>query len=417
MKIETPTKPEKATLSGQTILFFSLPRHDGHYTSTPWQLAEQLASNNRVLFADNPFTFFDLVKGFFKRQILTRIKSYFTGASYRRNDVEIILMPFIFPVNFLRSGKWYEYVSLLNQKVIARRLNRYLKQNNIQNIIYINSFNFYFPRLHKHLTSAVDLSVYHCIDPMVKAFTMKHGVYLQKRAAKESDVIVTTAPALQAQFKGGDFPKCYLVPNAANFELFSKVSYDQHVHPKLAGIEGKILGYLGNIERRIDFHLLIRILDILCDWRIVLVGPVERQYVPVEIFEHKRINFVGPIPFQETPSAIRRFDVAMIPFKCDDVSSGIYPLKLFEYMAAGKPVVSTNFNPDVLKDLTDVVHTADYPEQFADFVLLAYATETKQKREKRLFVASQNTWEQRAQLFSTYLAQELDVKHRLPHVA
>jgi glycosyltransferase involved in cell wall biosynthesis len=85
-------------------------------------------------------------------------------------------------------------------------------------------------------------------------------------------------------------------------------------------------------------------------------------------------------------------------------------------MASGKPVVSTNFNPEILRELSDVVHTADYPEQLADFVLLAYATDSKQKREKRIYVASQNTWEQRAQLFSSYLAQELDVKHRLPYV-
>jgi teichuronic acid biosynthesis glycosyltransferase TuaH len=416
MKIETPSKPEKATLSGKTILFFSLPRHDGHYTSTPWQLAVQLAVQNKVLFADNPFTFLDLFKGFFKRQVLKRIKSYFTKSSCSRNGVEVILMPFVFPLNYLPKGKWYDLFARLNHKIISRRINRVLRRNHAENIIYINSFNFYFPDLHRYL-KAVSLNVYHCIDPMVKSFTLRHGPYLQKKAAKEADLIVTTAPALQHQFTGEGFPKTYLVPNAANFELFNKASYDSHVHPKVEGIEGKVLGYLGNIERRTDFRLLTRILEILNDWKLVLAGPVERQYVPGEIFEHKRIIFTGPVPYDEAPAVVKRFDVALIPFKCDEVSSGIYPLKLFEYMASGKPVVSTNFNPEILRELSDVVHTADYPEQLADFVLLAYATDSKQKREKRIYVASQNTWEQRAQLFSSYLAQELDVKHRLPYVA
>jgi teichuronic acid biosynthesis glycosyltransferase TuaH len=415
MKIETPAALDK-TLAGQNILFLSLPKFDGPYTSTPWQIAVQLASNNKVFFVDHPYTITDLITGFFKNNILKRIKGWFGKGTVEKQNVEVILAPFVFPINSLSKGSLYNYLLDMNHRMMARSINKVLKKHNVKSLIYVNSFNFYFPDLHKYLDAQKQLNVYHCIDPMVKSFTLKHGLYLQKKAARESDLIICTAPALVKQFHT-DYPKALLVPNAANFELFNRSTYENNAHPKVEDISGKVIGYLGNIERRTDFALLKKVLDILPDWQLVLAGPVERQYVPVEIFEHDRIHLIGPVPHSEAPSVVKRFDVAIIPFKCDDVSSGIYPLKLFEYMAAGKPVVSTNFNPEVLGELTEVVHTADNEEQFADFVLLAYATDSAQKREKRIFVASQNTWEKRAQLFSSYLLRELESKHQPAYVA
>jgi teichuronic acid biosynthesis glycosyltransferase TuaH len=416
MKLQ-PSPRNSNSLEGFTILFQSLPKHDGPYTSTPWQIAAQLAKTNKVIFVDHPYTFVDLLTGFWKAPIRKRLKAYWSDSVFKKQDVDVILSPFVFPINFLPKGKWYELFSELNHKILARRVNSYLRRNRIDSLIYVNSFNFYFPSLYKFLRSLISLNVYHCIDPMVKAFTVKHGLYLQERAAKSAGIIISTAPALQENFARNGFAKNYLVPNAANFDLFNLAITEDKIHPKVANISGKVMGYLGNIERRTDFNLLLRIVDLLPEWQLVLAGPVERQYVPVEIFNHKRIHLTGAIPHHEAPSVVRRFDVAIIPFKCDDVSRGIYPLKLFEYMAAGKPVVSTNFNPDVLNKLTSTVHTADTGQQFADFVLLAYSTDNQDKKNKRVVVASQNTWEQRAQLFSQFVSQELDVKHRLPYVA
>ncbi len=416
MKLQ-PSPQLRNSLQGYNIFFQSLPKHDGPYTSTPWQLAVQLAKSNKVFFLDHPYTFLDLLTGFFKAPIWKRLKAYWSRVSFRKQDVEVILSPFVWPINFLPKGRLYEFFSKLNHRILSRRVNRYFRQNSIDSIIYVNSFNFYFPSLAKYLKASISMNVYHCIDPMVKAFTIKHGLYLQDRAAQQADIIISTAPALQKNFASKGYSKNYLVPNAANFELFNRAVKEQAIHPKVAPIPGKIMGYLGNIERRMDYQLLLKVLERLPDWHLVLAGPVERQYIPVEIFNHKRIHFTGPVPHREAPSVVRRFDVAIIPFKCDEVSHGIFPLKLFEYMAAAKPVVSTNFNPDILQELSYTVHTADNDQQFADFVLLAYATDNKQKREKRIQIASQNTWEKRAQLFSNYIAQELEQKHRLPYVA
>jgi len=403
-------------LTGETFIFLSLPRHDGQYTSTPWQLAKVIAQSYPVYFVDNPFTFSDLMTGFYKPQIRKRLKAMLGGDTSTTIDgVEVIYPPFVLPVNFLPKGGVYNFLSRWNQRRVAERINKVLKNKNVHSTVYINSFNFYFPALFKYLKVDVKLKVYHCIDPMVKAFTLKHGKYLQDRAADNSDLVVSTAPSLQHQFLKRGIHKSYLVPNAADFDLFNQARMNK-AHPSVSTIAGRVFGYLGNVERRTDFTLLLKVIELLPDWTLVMAGPVDRQYAPVEFLNHPRIHFTGSIPHKDAPSVINRFDVAIIPFKCDDVSSGIYPLKLFEYLAAGKPVISTNFNPEILKTLADVVHVANTAEEFANSILKAYSTDSEEKQITRISVASENTWESRARLFKSIISIEFKDKFKSHYV-
>ncbi|HEY0742379.1 MAG TPA: glycosyltransferase [Chryseosolibacter sp.] len=399
------------SVSGKTILFVSLPRHDAKYTSTPWQLAVQLAKVNNVIFTDHPFTFLDLASKFKDRSIRSRLKSYITGEVFIKEGVYVVRTPFVWPINFLPKGKLYNFFSRWNQQILAKRLNSFLKSQGIESLIYINSFNFYFNDLPKFFKARTLVNIYHCIDPMIKSFTLKHGKYLQEKAAADADVVVATAPALLKPFQAKGH-RTFLVPNAANFSHFNKAtSTTVNVHPKLANIHGKVLGYFGNIERRTDFNLLASVVEQLQDWHLVMAGPYDLTYVPENFLKHPRIHFPGSFTHEEAPSVIKRFDIAIIPFKCDEVSNGIYPLKLYEYLAAGKPVVSTNFNPDILHNLDGVVNTADTAQEFANSVLLAYATDSEKKIAQRIEVASHETWENRAQQFEDIITMELTAKN------
>jgi teichuronic acid biosynthesis glycosyltransferase TuaH len=396
-------------LSGETILFMSLPRHDAKYTSTPWQLAVQLAQNNRVFFADNPFTFFEILKGS-NKAVRQRMKGYASMPSFEKDGVTVINAPFVIPINFLPRGPVYNFFSTLNHKIVAARINKVLSDNKVSSVIFVNSFNFYFNRLSKYLKPKKALSIYHCIDPMVKGFTLKHGPYLQDDAARKSDATISTAPALQQNFLRMKISNSYLVPNAANYRLFASVPLLAESHPKVKTIPGKVIGYFGNIERRTDFSLLRTLVNALPDWHLVLAGPYDKSFVPPEFFHHDRIHLTGPFTHDEAPAVIKRFDVAIIPFQLDDVSNGIYPLKLFEYLAAGKPVVTTNFNTDILKDLTGVIHVADSHDDFVKQVLLAYATDSSDKMKERQTLSSHHTWEDRAKQFGDIIQNELKRK-------
>jgi teichuronic acid biosynthesis glycosyltransferase TuaH len=396
-------------LANTNILVLSLPRHDERYSSTTWQISRELALDNNVILVDHPFTFAELLKGFHKPEVRKRILAYFKRPVIEKEGVKVLLPPFVWPVNSLPKGALYNFFSGLNHQMVARRINRLLKQSHIESLVYVNSFDFYFLDLAKRLAIKPSLNVYHCIDPMVKPFTLRHGPYLEQKAVEQSDMVISTAPALQKKFTDQGIENSFLVPNAANYKLFNKaMAIKGAYHKSLAGIEGKVMGYLGNIERRTDFDLLRDALEVLGDWHLVLAGPVEAAYVPEQIFDHPRIHFTGSCDHEEAPSVMARFDVAIIPFKCDEVSQGIYPLKLFEYLAAGKPVVSTNFNPEVLDSLSEVVEIGLTPEDFADKVLKAYASDDEEKQKHRALVASKNTWTHRAKQFGTLIRFALE---------
>jgi glycosyltransferase involved in cell wall biosynthesis/acetyltransferase-like isoleucine patch superfamily enzyme len=395
----------------KTLFFIALPRHDARYTSTPWQIATQLAENNNVIYADHPYTFLDLILHFRNPAVRKRLKSYLGNYTFRREGVHVILSPFVWPVNFLPKGKLYGFFSRLNHRIMARRINSALHDLGCTSITYINSFNFYFSSLHSFIRADKQVNIYHCIDPMIKPFTLKHGPYLQERAARWADITISTAPALQKSLIDKGFTESYLVPNAANYTLFSTAAKEIPVHPKVASIKGKVMGYFGNIERRTNFKLLLDTLNTLQEWHLVMAGPADREYVPVEMFVHPRVHFTGSFSLEEAPSVLKRFDVALIPFVCDEVSAGIFPLKLYEYLAAGKPVVTTNFNPDILTDLQSVIHIADSTAAFSNAVLFAYATDSPQKIAIRQELASHHTWKDRAQQFERLIQQQLEKKN------
>lgn len=395
-----------ASVSGKTILFVSLPRHDAKYTSTPWQLAVQLAKTNNVIFTDHPFSYIDAATKFKEAGVRNRFKSYLGSEIFVKEGVYVVRTPFVWPINFLPKGRLYNFFSNWNQRLLAARLNKFLKAQGITSLIYVNSFNFYFHDLPKYLKAKTLVNIYHCIDPMIKSFTLKHGKYLQEKAAKSADVVVATAPALLKPFQESGL-RNFLVPNAANFKHFNTATNAIPVHQKLNSVTGKVFGYFGNIERRTDFAMLLKAVEHLADWQLVMAGPYDKTYVPDSFLKHPRIHFPGSFTHDEAPSVIKRFDVAIIPFKCDEVSNGIYPLKLYEYLAAGKPVVSTNFNPDILKDLSGVVSIADTAQEFANSVLLAYATDSDKKVGQRISVAANQTWEHRANQFEEIIKNEL----------
>ncbi|MFY8037763.1 MAG: glycosyltransferase [Cyclobacteriaceae bacterium] len=383
-----------------TYLFFSLPKHDDPYTSTPWQLARELAQHEQVIYVDHPYHFWEAFKNLFSSKIQWRLKSYVQETTKVVDGVTVLATPFVWPTHFLPSGRIHRIFTNRNERLVAKRVNAYLLRRKISSLVYVNSFEFYFPTIQHLLRVPVHTSVYHCIDPMVKKYTLKHGPALQQAAAANAQLIITTAPALQQQFFDRGFSRVYCIPNAANFQLFHQaVNENLPVHPRLPATTKKTIGYLGNIERRIDFQLVLQVLDALHDFQLVMAGPVETTYVPTEAMNHPRIHWIGPVAHEDAPAVVKGFDVAIIPFVVDQVSESIYPLKLFEYLAAGKPVVATPFNQSVLVALKDVVYTAHTAAQFAQGVQHAAASTSKSEQEKRVSVAKENTWHDRAKQF------------------
>ncbi len=394
-------------LKNQTIVILANARFDSEIMATSLFLARQLARHNKVYFIDHPFTIKDyLHQRKIDRSRRGKLRPLSDGIiNTDIANLKVVIMPPVFPINFLPEGDFFRTLLKLNERILLWRIKRFIKKDKIKDFIYINSFEFHYPNLAKALKPR--LNVYHCVDPIIVGYDIKHGVPSEYKLVKESDLVICTSKALYQEKKQIN-PETYFVPNAGEIRHFS-TALDERlpVHEKIKDLPKPVVGYLGTIERRIDYELMEEVVKQNPDKSFVFAGPVWDAYLSDPLREYTNVHMLGHIPYSEAPMMVKGFDVAIIPFKTDEVSNTIFPLKLFEYLSAGKPVVITEFNQD-LKDFTeDAVTYCGDAASFSQGIELALAENTPDKVGERLELAGKNSWANRAERFASILAAKL----------
>lgn len=397
-------------LKRENIIIFGLPRFDSKIESTNFTTARLLAKNNRVFYVENPFTLFDYFKLRKKPEFLKR-KSFFSlwntdVINTDTEDLKVVIPPIVLSVNFLPEGKIFRALLGFNEYLIRTKLKRIIKKYKISNPIFINSFNFHYPEIAQGINPK--LIMYHCLDPMILPFNQRHGFISEDLLIRKSDVIICSSRQLYIEKKQFN-PSTYFVANAADLKHSSKALNEElPVSSLIANLKKPVVGYFGAIERRMDFDLLRILIQDHPDKTFAFVGPVSERDVPTEFYSYSNVIFTGPVPYEEMPAIIKGFDLALIPFKVDDVSRTIFPLKLFEYLGAGKPVVSTEFNPDLKEFTEDTVQFCSDAKSFSKAVQTSIDSNNDEIKEKRIKVASLNTWENRVDQISDILARHLN---------
>lgn len=198
-------------------------------------------------------------------------------------------------------------------------------------------------------------------------------------------------------------PNTHLVYNGVSEPFFAPLA-----HPTLIALPQRpIIGYVGTLGTWIDQPLLKRLALELPEWSVVLIGPEAADFSKLKGIAN--LHFIGERPHSEIPSLISQFDVAMIPFIINELTTDINPIKLFEYMAMGKPIISTLL-PEVQR-YASLVLMADDHDEFVRLVTLAH-NEDRTLQSIRKSVASQNTWHDRVRQIEQ-LFQESTSKLRI----
>jgi len=407
------TVDNRSSLKNKTILIFGNMRYNSPMEATSLFLARSLARKYHVYYIEYPST----VKDYLKSKDLPEfqaVKKSFLNADDALADTELPNLKKLFPpivasINFLPEGKIFRVLLKINEWLIAKRIKAVLKKQAVKDFVFINSFNFHYPNVGELLQP--ELMVYHCIDPLITPYDLKHGFVSERQLVKESDAVVCTSKALYLE-QSKINSHSYLLPNAADLSHSSK-ALDPALpeHPLLAKIPKPIIGYFGAIERRIDYDMMRVVIKANPDKSFVFAGPAIKEHIPDWFNNTPNLYLTGPIPYSEMPQMLKGFDIATIPFKKDEVSATIFPLKLFEYLGAGKPVIVTDFNPD-LKDYTKnaVVFCAD-ASAFTQAINTILTTDNKQRKVERQAVANENTWDASADKLVEIIEKELRFKY------
>jgi len=198
--------------------------------------------------------------------------------------------------------------------------------------------------------------VYDCMDLFRGFKASSTDVQEQEnRLLQKADIVFTGGKSLQKS-KEGINPRTYCFPSGVEYEHFFKATLDDTPIPEdIRDIPHPILGYFGAVDERIDYDLVNRLCQKRPDWSVVFLGPlVLRSEARVH---HPNFHYLGKKDYALLPNYLKAFDVCLMPFVISELTLHISPTKTPEYLAGGKPVVSTAI-PDVIADYSDVAEIA-----------------------------------------------------------
>lgn len=214
----------------------------------------------------------------------------------------------------------------------------------------------------RHLTPRV--TVYDAMDELSKfKFAPAKLLDLEQELIDRADIVFTGGSSLY-EAKKDRHPNVHCFPSSVDFAHFCKARAHQFDPADQEDLPKPRLGYYGVLDERFDADLLAKAADMRPDWSFVMVGPIAK-IAPEDLPRRANIHYLGPKTYAELPAYLSGWDVALMPFAMNESTEFISPTKTPEYLAGGKPVVSTPVK-DVVRHYGHLkgVLIASTPEEF-----------------------------------------------------
>ena len=370
--------------SDKFLIFHSFPSWDAPYIKSTIELVKNLDCKETILFFDYPYTW----KDFFVRDYLS--KSRLLGLSSRsrefRNNfgakIVVISLPVIFPERMFKSKYLNNLLKFINSKIIQSFIKKTIRKRGAFNQVVINCLN---PMYGLRFTQCFNPSktIYYCYDNIdsmqwAKEYMSKY----EKEFAAEVDHVITTSSQLKHKLSKYN-SNVSIVNNGVNTKIFNRNS------PRK---KEKYIDYLGAIDDRMDLELLLHLAQALPDFIIRCIGPDNQQLL--KDIGARNIRHVPPLEQKEAVDLMLSASVCIIPFLLNEFTKFIYPLKINEYLALGKPVVTTDFAD--LSTFEGMISIASSKEAFAQSTIWEIESDDDQRISKRIEFAFKNSWESRA---------------------
>lgn len=281
------------------------------------------------------------------------------------------------------------------EEEVALRLNKLLmdffKEKSILHYIF-----WYYTPMALSFTENFNpqLIIYDCMDELSAfKFAPPRLKELEKTLFNKADLVFTGGVSLY-EFKKSQHHNIYPFPSSIDKNHFGQARTLKAEPEDQENIPHPRLGFYGVIDERFDIDLINQVAELKSDWHFVLVGPVVK-IDPDSLPKKNNIHYLGGRTYEQLPSYLAKWDIALIPFARNESTRFISPTKTPEYLAAGKPVISTS-----IKDVVDqygingLVHIADTAKEFIIAAESIFSSPDKEKwlRETDAFLAG-NSWD------------------------
>jgi len=292
----------------------------------------------------------------------------------------------------------YRLVSRVNQKGLARELNRLFDELEIADP-HVISFDHKAATLFDELRTRGQKCYYVADEvsefnwPLAsKKAIIEDGIETIRSA---DAIIATSEPLMEKCLKYNR--RVHLLPHGVDLALFGRTT---EMPEDVREIKKPIIGFVGKIGDWVDVHLVAGTARLLPEASFVLIGPVGTDVEALR--SEPNVHLLGPRARQVVPAYLKSFACGIIPYKPCRFIHNVNPLKMYEYLAAGIPVVSAPMPAVAWKDELGVF-IARTPKEFAGRISSLLSSDTSEKRAARLRFAERNSWEKKAKELSEFL--------------
>jgi glycosyltransferase involved in cell wall biosynthesis len=253
------------------------------------------------------------------------------------------------------------------------------------------------------------LKVYHVSDLFASDSYTGNSLLLnqrEKRISDESDLMICVSKELYDR-KQTQRENVFYIPHGVDFDLFQEAAQKSEPVEELANVPRPIAGYFGTMTAHNDIELLLYCARQLRDVSFVFAGQITGGDYS-ELARLKNVHLLGRMPYEKVRQLCACFDVCLLQWIMSEWIKCCNPLKMFEYMASGKPIVSVPI--EETKQYSDVISIAYNKEQFADAIRWELRNDTPERARKRIEIAGQHSWDTHVEKISELIEKAIAMK-------